>query len=177
MSDCSRVVCRCCSAPRSFAVIWRVRRDATRGHGPVNAWAETVFALGAERVWLAGKVFGACGRSGATPGVDPDVYGWCILAGSQMVARTNFLCRVWRSAAELNVAADSWFGSGCGWAGSVPGMERSKIEHVLSKAVVNAEAPPSDLALDAIVAGIPVDETRPPAADVDISWQGSGFPV
>jgi hypothetical protein len=56
-------------------------------------------------------------------------------------------------------------------------MERSNVEHVLSKAVVNTEAPPSDLALDAIVAGIPVAETRPPAADVDISWRGSGFPV
>jgi hypothetical protein len=49
-------------------------------------------------------------------------------------------------------------------------MERSRIEHVLSKAVVNAEPPPSDLALDAIVAGVPVEDTRPPAADVDMVW-------
>ncbi|WP_179276886.1 hypothetical protein [Rhodococcus sp. RS1C4] len=50
-------------------------------------------------------------------------------------------------------------------------MKRSKVEHALSKAVVNASPAPSDLALDAIVAGIPVDETRPESAgDVDVTW-------
>ncbi|MCZ4277431.1 hypothetical protein [Rhodococcoides yunnanense] len=50
-------------------------------------------------------------------------------------------------------------------------MKRSKVEHALSKAVVNAEAPPSDLALDAIVGGIPVAETRPESAgDADVVW-------
>ncbi|MDZ7931197.1 MAG: hypothetical protein U5N21_14585 [Rhodococcus sp. (in: high G+C Gram-positive bacteria)] len=54
--------------------------------------------------------------------------------------------------------------------GRVLEMERSRIEHALSKAVVNTEAPPSDLALDAIVAGVRVEDTRPPAADVDMVW-------
>ncbi|MGB6071125.1 MAG: hypothetical protein WBG53_11285 [Rhodococcus sp. (in: high G+C Gram-positive bacteria)] len=49
-------------------------------------------------------------------------------------------------------------------------MERSRIEHALSKAVVNAEPPPSDLALEAIVAGVRVQDTRPTAAGVDIVW-------
>ena len=49
-------------------------------------------------------------------------------------------------------------------------MERSQIEHALSKAVVNAEPPPSELALDAIVAGVRVEDTRPTAADVDFVW-------
>lgn len=49
-------------------------------------------------------------------------------------------------------------------------MERSRVEHALSKAVVNASLPPSDLALDAIVAGVPVEDTRPTAADVDTVW-------
>ncbi|WP_179275795.1 hypothetical protein [Rhodococcus sp. 06-418-5] len=49
-------------------------------------------------------------------------------------------------------------------------MERSRIEHALSKAVVNAEPPPSELALDAIVAGVRVEDTRPPAVDVDLVW-------
>ncbi|WP_155292903.1 hypothetical protein [Rhodococcoides fascians] len=52
-------------------------------------------------------------------------------------------------------------------------MERSRIEHALSKAVVNAERPPSELALDAIVAGVRVEDTRPPAADVDMVWPAS----
>lgn len=49
-------------------------------------------------------------------------------------------------------------------------MERSRVEHALSKAVVNASLPPSDLALDAIVAGVRVEDTRPTAADVDMAW-------
>ncbi|WP_176457431.1 MULTISPECIES: hypothetical protein [unclassified Rhodococcus (in: high G+C Gram-positive bacteria)] len=49
-------------------------------------------------------------------------------------------------------------------------MERSRIEHALSRAVVNASPPPSELALDAIVAGVPVEDTRPTAADVDMVW-------
>ena len=49
-------------------------------------------------------------------------------------------------------------------------MERSRVEHALSKAVVNASLPPSDLALDAIVAGVRVEDTRLTAADVDMAW-------
>ncbi|WP_155291641.1 MULTISPECIES: hypothetical protein [Nocardiaceae] len=50
-------------------------------------------------------------------------------------------------------------------------MERSKVEHALSKVAVNASPPPSDLALEAIVAGVPADETRPETGDsVDFSW-------
>lgn len=60
-----------------------------------------------------------------------------------------------------------------GAAGSVRMMERSKVEHALSKAVVNAASAPSELLLDAIVAGIPLAETCPPAADVDLVWPGS----
>lgn len=56
------------------------------------------------------------------------------------------------------------------WSVGFWGMERSRVEHALSKAVVNASLPPSDLALDAIVAGVPVEDTRPTAADVDMAW-------
>ncbi|MDZ7931316.1 MAG: hypothetical protein U5N21_15180 [Rhodococcus sp. (in: high G+C Gram-positive bacteria)] len=49
-------------------------------------------------------------------------------------------------------------------------MERSRIEHALSKAVVNTVSPPSDLALDAIVAGIRVEDTRPTGVDIDVVW-------
>lgn len=56
------------------------------------------------------------------------------------------------------------------WSVGCWGMERSRIEHALSKAVVNVSPPPSDLALDAIVAGVPVEDTRPTAADVDMVW-------
>jgi hypothetical protein len=50
-------------------------------------------------------------------------------------------------------------------------MKRSKVDHALSKVAVNAAPPPSDLALDAIVAGFPVDETRPESAGaVEFSW-------
>nr|WP_170945409.1 MULTISPECIES: hypothetical protein [unclassified Rhodococcus (in: high G+C Gram-positive bacteria)] len=56
-------------------------------------------------------------------------------------------------------------------------MKRSKVEHALSKAVVNTEAPPSDLALDAIVAGVPVDDTRPKQdRPVDVSWPQHDIP-
>nr|WP_170949311.1 MULTISPECIES: hypothetical protein [unclassified Rhodococcus (in: high G+C Gram-positive bacteria)] len=56
-------------------------------------------------------------------------------------------------------------------------MKRSKVEHALSKAVVNTEAPPSDLALDAIVAGVPVDDTRPKQdGPVDVSWPQHDIP-
>lgn len=72
------------------------------------------------------------------------------LLSSRGGARAGWLCSCWSV--------------GC-W-----GMERSRIEHALSKAVVNAEPPPSDLALDAIVAGVRVEDTRPTAADVDIVW-------
>lgn len=58
------------------------------------------------------------------------------------------------------------------------GMKRSKVEHALSKAVVNTEVPPSDLAMDAIVAGIPVDETRPkPDGKGDIAWPQLDIPL
>ena len=56
-------------------------------------------------------------------------------------------------------------------------MERSRIEHALSKAVVNAAPTPSDLALDAIVAGIRVEDTRPTAADVDMMWPADPTPL
>ncbi|WP_155295510.1 MULTISPECIES: hypothetical protein [Nocardiaceae] len=50
-------------------------------------------------------------------------------------------------------------------------MKRSKVEHAVSKVAVNASPPPSDLAMDAIVAGLPVDETRPESAGtVEFSW-------
>ncbi|MGB7235582.1 MAG: hypothetical protein WBD41_06295 [Rhodococcus sp. (in: high G+C Gram-positive bacteria)] len=50
-------------------------------------------------------------------------------------------------------------------------MKRSKVEHAVSKVAVNASPPPSDLAMDAIVAGLPVDETRPDSAGaVEFSW-------
>ncbi|WP_155291693.1 hypothetical protein [Rhodococcoides fascians] len=57
-------------------------------------------------------------------------------------------------------------------------MKRSKVEHALSKAVVNTEAPPSDLALDAIVTGIPVEETRPTSGSkVDLVWPQHDIPL
>ncbi|WP_415977507.1 hypothetical protein [Rhodococcus sp. 077-4] len=49
-------------------------------------------------------------------------------------------------------------------------MERSRTEHALAKAVVNGSPVPSDLALDAIVGGVLVEDTRPTSADVDIVW-------
>jgi len=49
-------------------------------------------------------------------------------------------------------------------------MERSRVEHALSKAVVKGSPAPSDVALDAIVSGIAVEDTCPPAADVDVVW-------
>ena len=77
-----------------------------------------------------------------------------------------------RSAAEFGVRA------GRRAVGSVPGMERSKVEHALSKAVVDAEPAPSDLALEAIVTGIPVDETRPKRDEtVDLEWPEDDIPL
>ncbi|MDJ0363441.1 hypothetical protein [Rhodococcus sp. H29-C3] len=53
-------------------------------------------------------------------------------------------------------------------------MSRSRIEHALAKSVVDAAPPPSELALDAIIAGIPVEQTRPPVAGhVDVVWPAS----
>nr|WP_170949061.1 hypothetical protein [Rhodococcus sp. 06-621-2] len=50
-------------------------------------------------------------------------------------------------------------------------MDRPELERELAKSVVNVEAAPSDLALDAIVAGVPVEQTTAkPAATVDYAW-------
>ena len=70
----------------------------------------------------------------------------------------------------LSVSLQLWRWLCSCWSVGCWGMERSRIEHALSKAVVNAAPPPSDLALDAIVAGVPVEDTRPTAADVDMVW-------
>ena len=50
------------------------------------------------------------------------------------------------------------------------GMERSSVESRLSE-LVHAAVPPSDLAVAAIVAGVPVEQTRPRGLrDIDVVW-------
>lgn len=89
-------------------------------------------------------------------------FGWC---GNGAVA-SGF------DGHGLAGASVSWSAAGAGWCWSVGlwGMERSRIEHALSKAAVNAERCPSELALDAIVAGVRVEDTRPSVAGVDMVW-------
>ena len=70
----------------------------------------------------------------------------------------------------LQVAPSSCQQRGSCWSVGCLCMERSRIEHALSKAVVNTVSPPSDLALDAIVAGIRVEDTRPTGVDIDVVW-------
>ncbi|AMY20741.1 hypothetical protein A3Q40_03380 [Rhodococcus sp. PBTS 1] len=50
------------------------------------------------------------------------------------------------------------------------GMERSSLESRLSE-LVHAAVPPSDLAVAAIVAGVPVEQTQPRGLrNVDVVW-------
>ena len=50
------------------------------------------------------------------------------------------------------------------------GMERSSVESRLSE-LVHAAVPPSDLAVAAIVAGVPVEQTQPKGMrDIDVVW-------
>ena len=50
------------------------------------------------------------------------------------------------------------------------GMERSSVESRLSE-LVHAAVPPSDLAVAAIVAGVPVEQTRPTGLrNADLGW-------
>ena len=50
------------------------------------------------------------------------------------------------------------------------GMERSSVESRLSE-LVHAAVPPSDLAVAAIVAGVPVEATRPAGLrNADLGW-------
>jgi hypothetical protein len=57
-------------------------------------------------------------------------------------------------------------------------MTRSNIEQALTKVVVDAVPAPSELALDAIVDGIAVEDTRPRAnGNVDVAWPAVRFPL
>ena len=50
------------------------------------------------------------------------------------------------------------------------GMQRSSVESRLSE-LVHAAVPPSDLAVAAIVAGVPVEQTQPTGLrDIDVVW-------
>lgn len=50
------------------------------------------------------------------------------------------------------------------------GMQRSSVESRLSE-LVHAAVPPSDLAVAAIVAGVPVEQTRPTGLrNADLGW-------
>lgn len=56
------------------------------------------------------------------------------------------------------------------------GMERSSVESRLSE-LVHAAVPPSDLAVAAIVAGVPVEATRPIGLrGADVAWSDRELP-
>ena len=55
-------------------------------------------------------------------------------------------------------------------------MEQSKAERRLSELVAKASPPPSELALEAIVFGVPVEATRPITTGMDVAFP-SGLPL
>ncbi|MGU3438267.1 hypothetical protein ACNHUS_35310 [Actinomycetes bacterium M1A6_2h] len=55
-------------------------------------------------------------------------------------------------------------------------MERSSAERAMVRLMVNATRAPSELALAAVVAGLPIEETRRPRGSMDVAFPDAARP-